>query len=488
MFRTSTAEPTQSGVIFKYGSLCRTHVHADTISQLFNSYEKDMTRYSALFRTPQILIFDLQNLVNDQFTGIYDATMTATFYSPKQLLAPKPADSIFPISSHMSTQGQRSVFSLPGDNAVSSIVFPRNTTRAVVGVTSSGDSSEEFWYTNVPSTYASTFPGVQLTQFSPFREIQVLIDGNVAGVAWPYETLFTGGIVPSLWEPIVSITAYDLPEYEIDITPFLPLLLDGAAHQFKIQVLTFDETKNSLSTAIANDWLTAGRVFVWSDPVENWVTTGTVGASSLAEPTFTLDATVTKDSTGGNSTLGFDLTAKRSLSHTSSITTSSGVKSVSWTQNLQYVYSTVLSDQGNAQTITTVTTGSDGTTGFGSREYSFPFNLTYSMTLLNTGTFNLFADLTEGLTFSGMEFYSEGIAVGSDELHTLRNSVSNWNSQVGGVGNSTQTWDFTGPLRNSEGVASYHRDVSTVGNTFLVNSQTMNGISFPASCVNINEC
>jgi len=29
--------------------------------------------------------------------------------------------------------------------------------------------------------------------------VRLLVDGEVAGVAFPYATIFTGGIVPSAW-------------------------------------------------------------------------------------------------------------------------------------------------------------------------------------------------------------------------------------------------------------------------------------------------
>ena len=33
----------------------------------------------------------------------------------------------------------------------------------------------------------------------PFREVRLLVDGQVAGVAYPYATIFTGGIIPTAW-------------------------------------------------------------------------------------------------------------------------------------------------------------------------------------------------------------------------------------------------------------------------------------------------
>ena len=81
-------------------------------------------------------------------------------------------------------------------------------------------------------TFNDTFG--ELPGFSPFREVQLFIDGQLAGVVWPFPIIFTGGVVPGLWRPVVGIDAFDLKEDEIDITPWLPLLCDdkqiGRAH------------------------------------------------------------------------------------------------------------------------------------------------------------------------------------------------------------------------------------------------------------------
>lgn len=84
----------------------------------------------------------------------------------------------------------------------------------------------KFWWSNAPQSEIDTFPRYGRSYgYSPFREIQLLIDGMLAGVAWPFPTIFTGGIVPGLWRPVVGIDAFDLKEYEIDITVRICILL-----------------------------------------------------------------------------------------------------------------------------------------------------------------------------------------------------------------------------------------------------------------------
>lgn len=47
-------------------------------------------------------------------------------------------------------------------------------------------------------------------------QVQVFIDGTLAGVSWPFPILFSGADDPDLWRPIGGIDILDLKEYEID--------------------------------------------------------------------------------------------------------------------------------------------------------------------------------------------------------------------------------------------------------------------------------
>ena len=74
----------------------------------------------------------------------------------------------------------------------------------------------------------SSFPSYgAIPGYSPFREAELFIDGQLAGVAWPFPIIFTGGVVPGLWRPIAGIDAYDLKEEEIDITQLEKKLIVG---------------------------------------------------------------------------------------------------------------------------------------------------------------------------------------------------------------------------------------------------------------------
>lgn len=254
VWRTTTAMPTRTGIYW--------------------NYQKDMTVYDTLLRAEQKVIFEMDNIYDSVFTGAYNVTITALYYNDLYPEPLTPADIILPITSQSSAENASSVFSVPDGNATVSLSFPENVERAVVSIFASGNGAEEFWYANVPTEYEETFGSNNtLYGYGPWREVQLLIDGKLAGISWPFPTIFTGGISPGLWVPIVGVDTYDLPSFEIDISPWLGLLCNGHNHTFQLKVVGYD-SETILGTVGSNWWIT-GAVFIWSD-VKGSHTTGTV--------------------------------------------------------------------------------------------------------------------------------------------------------------------------------------------------------------------
>jgi hypothetical protein len=252
---------------------------------IYWSFQKDMTVFDSLLRSKQKVIFDLSNVYSDLYTGAFNVTVEALYYNDVYTSTLTPPDQIFPISALAASQNISSIMSLPDDNGTVSLILPRNIKTAVVSMLATGNGAEEFWYTNVPSEYVETFPSNEgwLYGYSPFREIQLMIDDNLAGVSWPFPSLFTGGVDPGLWRPIVGIDAYDLPSFEIDVTPWLPLLCDGEPHTFAIRVVGFDNSAEGHIGTIGENWWVTGSVFIWLDRDSNQ-TTGGVSLSFYLVP------------------------------------------------------------------------------------------------------------------------------------------------------------------------------------------------------------
>ncbi|KAF3433359.1 hypothetical protein FNV43_RR24461 [Rhamnella rubrinervis] len=294
LLRTSTAEPTQSGIFWK--------VH------------KDISRYySLLIQSNLTVTVMLENIVNREYTGVYDVEVTFLFY--KDIFANKddvrlpsmsiignqnsgwklgseteklygnlgigaedPSDKIIPISD----TGERGFWfriESESDMRFKEIQIPNNTRRAVVEVYVSFHGNDEFWYSNPPTSYIITNNITTGRVNGAFREIVVTIDGQLVGSEVPLPVIFSGGINPLLWEPVVAIGAFNLPSYDIELTPFLGTLLDGKVHRIGIGV----------SDGISY-WLVDANLHLWLDH-----NSPTVEAKSSSDqnPVFKIERTST---------------------------------------------------------------------------------------------------------------------------------------------------------------------------------------------------
>ncbi|KAK4122500.1 hypothetical protein N657DRAFT_635238 [Parathielavia appendiculata] len=355
VWRTSTAEPTAP----------------PGISWI---YLKDMTEYMYFWKSPQKIIFDLGNLINDKYTGIFNATMTAIFHNADVLTeqAP-PSDLIIPISARHGANNSVSRFMLPAENATNTINLPRNIRRAVFSVSANGQAGEEFWWSNVLQNDIYTFNATagELPGLSPFREVQALIDGQLAGVEWPFPVIFTGGVVPSLHRPIVGIHAFDLREHEIDITPFLPLLCDGKKHTFTIRVAGLNSTGNStsatpLTDSVNESWYVTGKLFLWLDDDPYSITTGDAPTIVSPRPTIVITRSLTTTPNGTNETLTYTTSVQRTLQITARnlktqhySSSSSSSPAASWSQSLRYTNNGHITAFGYAQVNNLLISGND---------------------------------------------------------------------------------------------------------------------------------
>ncbi|MCJ1271763.1 hypothetical protein MMC22_011668 [Lobaria immixta] len=393
VFRTSTAEPTSDGIVW--------------------TYIKEMEQYNVLWKTEQKLIFDLGNLVNEIYTGTFNATLTATFFTVPDSRA--WSDLILPISAKQSSTNMGSAFNFPSQVAKVAYQLPQNINRAVISLSACGQAAEEFWYTNVLSSEEDTFAASTgtLSGYSPFREVQLLVDGQLAGVSWPYPVIFTGGIAPGFWRPIAGIDAFDLREHEIDITPWLPLLCDSGSHTFEIKVVGLDDDgagDSNLSQTVGSYWVVTGKIFLFLDKAGS-ATTGSSPTINTPPPQISISSTITTDSTGTNKSLTYDTLVTRDLSISSTIITSSGSRNTSWTQHLSYSSSNALLDEGSAQETHQNTAGSDSSSGGYNNTYNYPLSLNSSFFVNEAGEFGLNASLSRGLTYNifGPSVFPSGI-------------------------------------------------------------------------------
>ncbi|KAK9235691.1 peptide N-acetyl-beta-D-glucosaminyl asparaginase amidase A-domain-containing protein [Lipomyces kononenkoae] len=344
LWRSSTAEPTQSGIHFQY--------------------TKDMTRFLSLLQSEQPFVFEMGNLVDETYTGKFAMTLTAQFYfAPEQVGNGSVADTIIPVSACRSAQREPSHFSLPQDRAAVTLTLPRTAHKATMLISASGNAAEEFWYANVASEFKHVFPDVSLDGYGPHRELQVHVNGKLFAATFPFPVIFTGGIAPGLWRPIVGISAYDLPMYEVDLTPVLPLLWDGADVEIKV------ESGDLKDNAIGRDWIVSGNIFVWTGTAE--------GEGEVVEHTVrSLDIT----------TIGALSTDRTNLNVTSVATRQGLVRSILrfGDNGQQEVFSRfdiksrnaqIYTKSGQRQRVLAEISGTENSTALGDHEYHYPLGV-----------------------------------------------------------------------------------------------------------------
>ncbi|MFE7977027.1 peptide-N4-asparagine amidase [Streptomyces shenzhenensis] len=227
ILRASTPEPSPDGIEW--------------------SVEKDVTRYSDIFRGRQDVEMLIGNVVDDMYTGVLDVKVTLTFYAGRQAAVPDR------------------VLTLADTGTGTTLTTPRNSERIVAEVyaTGSGGGCEEFWYLTVaePAPYSCR------ADRGPYREVQIKVDGRLAGIAAPFPNVWTGGWSnPFLWYVIPGPRAFDVKPIEYDLTPFAGLLNDGRPHRVEVSVVGLPEGQSGWSAPV--------NVLVWQDPHRARVTGG----------------------------------------------------------------------------------------------------------------------------------------------------------------------------------------------------------------------
>ena len=194
--------------------------------------ENDLTDYSSIFYTAQTGQANIGNTLCCGLTSTIYASASLEFYPiPKGQTAPVSANVVLPLSAGPSggTVGLGSTSStLSG-----TFNMPTNVQTAYLDVYAQSQSSDEFWYTCVPNDVASELESCSNTGF---RETEITIDGQPAGVAPVFPWIYTGGIDPYLWFPIPGVQTLNFTPYRVNLTPFAGVLSNGQPHTVSLSV------------------------------------------------------------------------------------------------------------------------------------------------------------------------------------------------------------------------------------------------------------
>ncbi|KAH9013770.1 peptide N-acetyl-beta-D-glucosaminyl asparaginase amidase A-domain-containing protein [Lactarius pseudohatsudake] len=286
------------------------------------TYVKDVTRFIPLFAEPGTFILQLDNVIQTGLDGEFAVTLEATIFSGSSLFPPaQRADLIIPLTTLANNTGDEA--SAPPGFSIE-VTLPQNAVTAFVELQASASSFDAFWYFNIPNQFLSSFPPGTLGE-GPFREVRVLVDGQVAGVVFPYPFLSTGSGVPPAWRPIASYGALDMPTYHLDLTPFIPILVNGQPHN-----ITFDVASAEPDHQINPNWYLSGLLQVNLDSS----TLPTTGNITL----YQADDYALSTASGSNgSDINIIVNASRSIHIEAQIIAGSGGRTeVVFTQNLEY--------------------------------------------------------------------------------------------------------------------------------------------------------
>ncbi|CAB4307730.1 unnamed protein product [Prunus armeniaca] len=444
ILRSCTAEPRPNGIVW--------------------TVEKDITRYYSLLKSNQTLAVYLGNLIDKTYTGIYHVNISIHFYPAEEKLNlfeqkldnsasgyHSWADLILPISRNLPlNDGLWFEVQNSNDTELKEFKIPQNAYRAVLEVYVSFHENDEFWYSNFPNEYIAANNLSSTPGNGPFREVVVSLDGEVVGAVWPFTVIFTGGINPLLWRPITAIGSFDLPTYDIEITPFLGKILDGKSHKFGFNV-----------TNALNVWYIDANLHLWLDKQSTKTEGKLFKHSSLP-----LAVSLVSDFKGLNGT--FLTRTSRSVSSTGWVKSSYGNITTRSIQDFYYSNSMVLGKDGNMQIVNQKIIFND------SVHIKLPSSYVHSLTSHKTFPLYLYTDyLGQGngtyllITNVDLGFIEKksGLGFSNSSLRNLQSAEGNMvvknNLVVSGLGSTQQVYRYDG------GKFCYFRNISCSNYTIL---------------------
>jgi hypothetical protein len=208
--------------------------------------ERDLTDYSALFAEAQDGYINLGNWYDPNgtlgagpLTGIYQTSAKLYFYPGSRRNEGERPDQVL----NMQQNGSTTALWTPSEQLAATFTLPTNVERAFLDVYAQNQSGEEFWYTDIPNQQiANVFYD---TFSSPYKEAEVTVDGQPAGIAPAFPWIFTGGEDPLLWQPTPGVQTLELHPYRVDLTPFVGVLSNGEPHTIAININGLSATNSS---------------------------------------------------------------------------------------------------------------------------------------------------------------------------------------------------------------------------------------------------
>jgi hypothetical protein len=342
--------------------------------------ESDLTDYSPIFHNAQQGTADIGNLVNSTYTGIIFASASLEFYPlAKGQTAPVTADEVLALSGGPS--GGTVALGSTSSTLSGTFTMPTNVQTAYLDVYAQSQSGDEFWYTCVPSDVASE---LQSCSNTAFRETEITIDGQPAGVAPVFPWIFTGGIDPFLWFPIPGIQTLNFTPYRVNLTPFAGWLSNGQPHTV------------SLSVYNANNYFSATASLLLYLDSGSTQTTGAITQNTLSGPSPVVTENLNVQPASIKGTV--EVTSRRNFAISGYVNTSHGKVTTKVAQTVSFYNKQYFSITGHAylQDISQATTVNSYTSVsqpgaaniIYNQNYIFPLTVDISEAFLANGNIN----------------------------------------------------------------------------------------------------
>jgi len=410
--------------------------------------ESDLTDYSSIFYTAQSGQADIGNTLCCGLTSTIYASASLEFYPLAQgQTAPVAADQVLALSAGPS--GGTVALNTTSSTLSGTFSFPLNVQGAYLDVYAQGQSGDEFWYTCVPNDVATELESCTNTGF---RETEITIDGQAAGVAPIFPWIFTGGIDPYLWFPIPGVQTLNFTPYRVNLTPFAGLLSNGQQHTV------------SLSVYNANNYFSATASLLLYLDSGSTQTTGAVTENTLAGPSPVVTENLNVQPTYIRGTV--NVSSKRNFVISGYVNTSKGMVTTKVAQTANFVNHQSFNITGSkyVQNITQNTTLNSNTTVtqkgapavITSQDFTFPLTVDISEVFLSNGNINQTTNANQtyqdstSRTQSGAVTYSSFLENAGQHVDTLE-----FDSSFNLLGNTGQSsaqqynyFDSTGAVYN----------------------------------------
>lgn len=360
--------------------------------------ERDITDYSALLASSQQGTMVLQNCTGQNcgsafsfLNGVFTVTAKLELFpAPGHSPASRTPDIVLPIEQSNGSGGLNfpAFLSTPTDTFATTFNLPTNIEEVYLDIVAQSQQEDEQWYACFPNDLSSINDlfGCGNTDF---REGEVTIDGQLAGIAPVSPWVFTG-FLPDQWQPIPAVQTLDFVPFRVNLTPFASLLSDGNPHTIAVDV--FD--RNFSTPSISSFFSMSSSLLLFLDHGSPQIT-GALTKNTLAEPSPVVNENLTSITQSPvTGTVG--VTANRSFSISGFVNTSHGKVATTIAQRREFssnqaidfdpIALSVLNQSLSLtnQLVSSTTVRSDDGVQVTEQKYSFPISVAVTFPVSNS--------------------------------------------------------------------------------------------------------